>query len=56
MPFQSEAQKGFLYANKPAMAKRWQAETPKGKALPKKKKKGRKEHPLVSAMLKHPKS
>jgi hypothetical protein len=35
MPFKSKAQKGWMYANKPAMAKRWQKETPKGKALPK---------------------
>jgi hypothetical protein len=34
MPFKSQAQKGFLYANEPAIAKRWQAETPKGKKLP----------------------
>jgi hypothetical protein len=35
-----------MYANKPAMAKQWQAETPKGAKLPKRvkpqpKKKGR---------------
>ncbi len=34
MPFKSQAQKGWMYANHPDMAKRWQAETPKGK-LPK---------------------
>ena len=34
MPFKSEAQKKWMYANKPAMAKRWQGETPKGKKLP----------------------
>jgi hypothetical protein len=38
MPFESEAQKGWMYANHPAMAKRWQKETPKGKRLPKRKK------------------
>jgi hypothetical protein len=36
MPFKSQAQKGYLYANEPDIAKRWQAETPKGKKLPKK--------------------
>lgn len=36
MPFKSKAQKGWMYANKPKMAKEWQAETPKGKPLPKK--------------------
>jgi hypothetical protein len=39
MPFKSEAQKGWMYANKPEMAKRWQKETPKGK-LPARAKKG----------------
>jgi hypothetical protein len=42
MPFESEAQKGWMYANHPAMAKRWQKETPKGKRLPKRKKSKRK--------------
>ena len=35
MPFLSEAQKGWMYSNKPEMAKRWQKHTPKGKKLPK---------------------
>ena len=35
-PFVSQAQKGWMYSNKPAMAKRWQKETPKGAKLPKK--------------------
>lgn len=35
-PFKSQAQKGWMYANKPAMAKRWQADTPKGESLPEK--------------------
>ena len=34
MPFKSEAQKGWMYANKPKMAKEWQEHTPKGKKLP----------------------
>lgn len=33
MPFVSKAQKGWMYANKPAMAKEWQSATPKGKKL-----------------------
>jgi hypothetical protein len=44
MPFKSEAQRRWMYANDPEMAKRWQAETPKGKRLPKrvrKKKEGK---------------
>lgn len=34
MPFKSEAQRKWMYANHPAMAKRWQEHTPKGKSLP----------------------
>lgn len=34
MPFKSSSQQKWMYANKPEMAKRWQAETPPGK-LPK---------------------
>lgn len=34
MPFQSEAQRRWMYTNKPEMAKEWQAHTPKGKSLP----------------------
>jgi DNA polymerase III alpha subunit (gram-positive type) len=36
MPFKSEAQRKWMYANKPGMAERWQAHTPKNKRLPKK--------------------
>ena len=35
VPFESEAQRRWMYANKPEMAERWQKETPKGKKLPK---------------------
>ncbi|MET0742968.1 MAG: hypothetical protein ABWY78_06315 [Microvirga sp.] len=34
MPFKSQAQRSFLYATHPEMAKRWATETPKGKKLP----------------------
>lgn len=37
MPFKSEAQKKWMYANKLEMAKKWQKDTPKKKKLPKKK-------------------
>lgn len=37
MPFKSQAQRKWMYTNKPKMAKQWEAETPKGKSLPKKK-------------------
>lgn len=42
MPFKSLAQKGWMWANDPEMAKKWQSETPKGKKLPKKLKKKKK--------------
>lgn len=35
-PFKSQAQKGYLYANNPKVAKEFQKETPKGAKLPKK--------------------
>ena len=39
MPFKSEAQRRWMYANKPEMAEQWEKETPKGKLLPDKLKK-----------------
>jgi len=39
MPFKSEAQRGYLYANEPAVAKEFQKHTPKGAKLPPRKKK-----------------
>lgn len=39
MPFKSKAQREWMYANHPDMAKKWQADTPKGKKLPQKVKK-----------------
>lgn len=36
MPFQSEAQRRWMHATHPAMAKRWEAETP-DKRLPERK-------------------
>jgi hypothetical protein len=41
MPFKSRQQRRFLHATHPEMAKRWEAETPKGKPLPKKAKKAK---------------
>ena len=38
MPFVSQAQRGWMYANHPKMAARWEAETPKRKKLPKRRK------------------
>ena len=34
MPFKSDAQRRWMFAKDPAMAKRWAAETPKGANLP----------------------
>jgi hypothetical protein len=34
VPFQSEAQRRYLYANEPEVARRWQKKTPKGADLP----------------------
>jgi len=38
MPFKSKAQRKWMYANDPEMAKQWEKETPKSKKLPKRKK------------------
>ncbi len=35
MPFKSQAQRAWMYANKPGMAKEFESATPKGKKLPK---------------------
>lgn len=35
MPMKSEAQRRWMHANKPEMAKRWEAETPDNVKLPK---------------------
>lgn len=38
MPFQSQAQRSWMYKNHPSMAKRWESETPKdSRGLPPKK-------------------
>tara|TARA_R110000824_G_scaffold177477_3_gene356880 strand:+ start:11400 stop:11531 length:132 start_codon:yes stop_codon:yes gene_type:complete len=43
MPFKSKAQRGYLYANKPGVAKSYAKKTPKGKKLPKRvKRRGKK--------------
>lgn len=38
MPFKSKAQKKFLYANKPSIAKEFEKKTPKNLKLPNKSK------------------
>lgn len=44
MPFKSQRQRKWMYENNPEMARQWEADTPKGKKLPKRapKKKGKK--------------
>jgi len=39
MPFKSEAQRAYLWAKKPKIAKEFEKHTPKGKKLPKRVKK-----------------
>lgn len=34
MPFKSKAQAGFMFANKPQIAKEWASKTPSIKSLP----------------------
>ncbi len=41
MPFTSKAQRRFMYAKHPKLAKEFEAKTPKGKKLPERKKKKR---------------
>jgi len=36
MPYKSQAQRKYMYANKPKLAKKFSHHTPKGKKLPKK--------------------
>tara|TARA_R100001509_G_C4874133_1_gene217925 strand:+ start:171 stop:308 length:138 start_codon:yes stop_codon:yes gene_type:complete len=42
MPFVSKAQRAWMYANDPEMAKRFEKETPKNARLPRRKRKGKK--------------
>ena len=42
MPFKSERQRRWVHINEPAMAKKWEEHTPKGKKLSKKVKKKKK--------------
>jgi len=41
MPFKSKQQRKWMYATNPKMAAEWEAETPKGKKLPKTVKKNK---------------
>lgn len=42
MPFKSQAQRKWMHANEPAMAREWEKKTPKGAVLPERKQKRKK--------------
>lgn len=42
MPFKSEAQRRYMYAQEPKIARRWEKETPKNAKLPEKVRKKKK--------------
>lgn len=44
MPFVSQAQRGYLYAHDPKVAREFEAKTPKGAKLPEHVRKKRKKH------------
>jgi len=50
MPFKSEAQRRYLYANEPKIAKRWEKETPRNAKLPERAKKKRKGSSIMAAL------
>ena len=50
MPFESEAQRRYMYSQKPELAKEFEAATPKGKKLPEYKKKSKAE--MINKALK----
>jgi hypothetical protein len=52
MPFQSQAQRGFMYAKHPELAKEFEAATPKGKKLPYHKKKTDKKKAAQAGVVK----
>lgn len=42
MPFKSQKQRAYMYANHPKIAKEFESKTPKGKKLPKRVKRNKK--------------
>ena len=52
MPFKSEAQRRYLYATDPKMAKRWEKKTPRNAKLPERatKKRRRRNSSIMSAL------
>jgi hypothetical protein len=58
MPMQSQAQRAYLWSHHPEVARKFEAETPEGKRLPRRKKKkgarggsGRAPRPSLAAAL-----
>lgn len=51
MPFKSEAQRGYLFAKHPEIAKEFAAATPKGKKLPEHVAKRKRAHAAVMSGL-----
>lgn len=51
MPFKSEAQRRYLYANEPEVAREFQAHTPKGAKLPRHVGKKKKTTPRVKGSV-----
>lgn len=52
MPFKSKAQRRWMYANDPEMAKKWEKHTPKGKLPEKVEDEDEEEHTQKSACAK----
>ena len=50
MPFKSEAQRRYLYANEPKVAKRYSKETPRNAKLPERAKRKRKRSSIMTAL------
>ena len=51
MPLRSESQRRWMWANDPAMARRWEAETPRGAVLPEKVNQSiKKQHKMAQAI------
>jgi len=53
VPFKSKAQRGFLYANDPEVAKEFEKHTPKDKKLPQHVTKKRDQKDLADGYRKH---
>ena len=52
MPFESEAQRRYMYSQHPKLAKEFEAATPKGKKLPEYKNKKKSKAEMINKTLK----